>query len=60
MISCNELSTPENPSSINVPSSAVLLWSLEPRTWYPLPPRFYKIQERAVDVPGIRTMGTNI
>ena len=47
-------------SSITIPSLAVQLWSLIPRTCNSQPSEFCKIQkERAVSVPGTRVMGTN-
>ena len=49
------------PSGIAIPSSAVQLWSLIPKTCNSQSSEFCKIQkERAVGVPGTRAMGTNI
>ena len=48
------------PSGIAIPSLAVQLWSLIPRTCSSQPSQFCKIQkERFVDVRGTRAMETN-
>ena len=48
------------PSSIAIPSPAMQLWSLIPRTCNSQPSGFCKIQkERADGIPVTRAMGTN-